>query len=263
MKIIDAHAHIFPTKIADKASKSIGDFYEMDMDSDASLESLLKKEEEINSEYTLVCSSALSPKQVVSINDFISSKVKENGKLIGFAAMHKDLEEYKEEIKRAKSLGLVGVKFHNDMQRFDIDDPKMYPIYQAISDEGMAVLFHMGDDRYDFSAPEKMIRVAQDFPKMTVIGAHFGGYRRWMDAINNPCLDNVYYDTSSSLFMLDKATAVRFIDHFGPDRFFFGSDFPMWSPKGELKRFMSLDLDEDVQRMILYDNFAKVFGLNG
>ena len=72
MKIIDAHAHIFPTKIADKASKSIGDFYEMDMDSDASLESLLKKEEEINSEYTLVCSSALSPKQVVSINDFIS-----------------------------------------------------------------------------------------------------------------------------------------------------------------------------------------------
>ncbi len=262
MKIIDAHAHIFPTKIAEKASKSIGDFYEMDMDSDASIESLLKKEDEIGSAYTLVCSSALSPKQVVSINDFISSKVKENDRLIGFAAMHKDMEDYKEELKRAKALGLRGVKFHNDMQRFDIDDEKMYPIYQAMSDEGLAVLFHMGDDRYDYSAPEKMIKVAKDFPQMTVIGAHFGGYRRWNDAIRNPRLENVYYDTSSSLFMLDRNTAVRFIDHFGPDRFFFGSDFPMWSPKGELERFLNLGLDEETQRKILYDNFAGLFGLN-
>lgn len=262
MKIIDAHAHIFPTKIAEKASKSIGDFYEMSMDSDASIESLLKKEDEIQSKYTLVCSSALSPKQVSSINDFISSKVKENDRLIGFAAMHKDSEDFKEELKRAKSLGLRGVKFHNDMQRFDIDDPKMMPIYQAISDEGLAVLFHMGDDRYNFSAPEKMVNIAKNFPKMTVIGAHFGGYRRWADAINNPKLDNVYYDTSSSLFMLEKATALRFIDHFGPDRFFFGSDFPMWSPKEELERFMKLGLDEEAERMILYDNFARLFNLD-
>ena len=28
MKIYDAHAHIFPQKIAEKASRSIGDFYD-------------------------------------------------------------------------------------------------------------------------------------------------------------------------------------------------------------------------------------------
>lgn len=262
MKIIDAHAHIFPTKIAVKASESIGDFYGIDMSSDASVESLLAREEKLGSSYTLVCSSALSPKQVVSINDFISDEVAKHRNLIGFAAMHKDFDNYREELLRAKELGLKGVKFHNDMQRFDIDDPKMFPIYKTMEELGLTVLFHMGDDRYDYSAPDKMIKVAREFPGMTVIGAHFGGYRRWKDSFNNPKLDNVYYDTSSSLFMMDKQTALRFIDHFGPDRFFFGSDFPMWDPYTELKRFNGLGLDDETKQKILYDNFANVFGID-
>jgi len=72
----------------------------------------------------------------------------------------------------------------------------------------------------------------------------------------------VYYDTSSSLFMLDKSGALKFIDYFGPDKFFFGSDFPMWSPKEELDRFMNLGLDEESRDKILYKNFATLFGLD-
>ncbi len=263
MRIIDAHAHIFPTKIAVKASESIGDFYGIPMSSDASIDSLLKGERELGSERVLVCSSALSPKQVVSINDFIYEQMQAHPELIGFAAMHRDMEEFKEEIKRVKKMGMLGIKFHHDMQQIDIDDPKQYPIYEAMEEEGLALLLHMGDDRYDYSAPEKMVKVAKDFPKMTVIGAHFGGYRRWQDSIHNPRLDNVYYDTSSSLFMIDTKTAERFIDHFGPDRFFFGTDFPMWNPKKEFEdRFMKLNLSDEVRQMILYDNFARVFKLD-
>ena len=51
MKIIDAHAHIFPTKIAFKASESIGEFYGISMSSDASVDSLLKCEEELGTSY--------------------------------------------------------------------------------------------------------------------------------------------------------------------------------------------------------------------
>ena len=263
MKIIDAHTHIFPAKIAFKASESIGDFYGIPMSSDASVDSLLKCEEELGASHALVCSSALSPAQVESINNFIGGEVAKHPSLIGFAAMHKDYDNFKEELARVKELGLRGVKFHNDMQGYDIDDPKAFPIYKAMEEEGLAVLFHMGDNRYDFSAPEKMVKVAKAFPGLTVIGAHFGGYRRWNDSFHNPKLDNVYYDTSSSLFMLEKSTAERFIDHFGPDRFFFGSDFPMWNPKKEYEeRFNRLNLSDDVREMILYKNFARVFKLD-
>ncbi|MCQ2517933.1 MAG: amidohydrolase [Lachnospiraceae bacterium] len=261
MRIIDAHAHIFPGKIAVKASESIGNFYGIEMFSDASAESLIKSEQELGAEKCLVCSSAVSASQVESINSFIAAECQAHPMFVGLAAMHKDYEDFENELDRAISMGLRGVKFHNDMQRFDIDDPAMMPIYRAMADRKMIVLFHMGDARYDFSAPSKMVKIAQEFPDLSIIGAHFGGFSRWSESIFNPKLDNVYYDTSSSLFMLDKTTAARFIDHFGPERFFFGSDFPMWKPAKEYERFMNLELGDDVNRMILYDNFAKLFKL--
>jgi len=262
MRIIDAHAHIFPAKIAFKASESIGNFYGIPMHSDASPESLLRLEKELGSERCLVCSSALSPAQVENINNFIAKECAEHPEFLGLAAMHKDYENFDAELDRALSLGLKGVKFHHDMQGYAIDDPKCLPIYAAMEKKGMILLLHMGDARYEFTSPKKLATIAEMFPKLTIIGAHFGGYSEWDEAYRMPRFSNVYYDTSSSLFMLDVQTANRFIDHFGPDRYFFGSDFPMWNPKKELERFMNLGLTDEMNQMILYDNFAEVFGLS-
>ncbi len=261
MRVIDAHTHIFPEKIAIKASESIGHFYDLNMSSDASSKSLLEKEAVIGTEHILVCSSALSPLQVASINDFIASECKAHSEFIGFAAMHRDLEGYEEELDRALGMGLTGVKFHNDMQQFDIDDEKMLPIYRAIAKRGMKVLFHMGDDRYDFSSPKRMEKIAKLNPDLTILAAHFGGYRRWEESLHVEKLENVYFDTSSSLAFLDDSMALRLIDRFGADHFFWGSDFPMWNPADELKRFLSLDLDDETKEMITYYNFAKLFGI--
>ena len=45
----------------------------------------------------------------------------------------------------------------------------------------------------------------------------------------------------------------------GPDRFLYGTDFPMWSPKKEIKRFMELEMDDTTREKILYGNFEKLF----
>ena len=42
----------------------------------------------------------------------------------------------------------------------------------------------------------------------------------------------------------------------------FGTDFPMWSPKEELARFLSLGLDESSRQKILYENFMKLLKLH-
>jgi len=73
MKIADAHTHIFPSKISAKASKSIGDFYEIGMSYPADIEILRENEKKIGTERCLVCSAAVTAAQVTSINDFISS----------------------------------------------------------------------------------------------------------------------------------------------------------------------------------------------
>ena len=262
MRIIDAHTHIFPDKIAGRARDAIGEFYDLPMNSkDASVRTLLEDEALIGAEYMLCCSAALDPNRVESINNFMAATAKEHDNLICFGTMHRDYDNYKEELARAKEMGLRGIKFHNDQQKIDIDDPKMMPIYAEIEKLGLPVLFHCGDHRYNHSAPEKMIKVAKRFEGLTVFGSHFGGWMRWDESIKNPKLPNVYYDTSSSLDWLDRDTALRFIDYFGPDRYFFGTDFPMWDPVNELDRFKKLGLDEETENAILFDNFARIFDL--
>ena len=70
-EIIDAHSHIFPSKISLKASQAIGDFYEMPMYAEGSSEKLIENGEKINVTKYLVCSTATVPQQTESINSFI------------------------------------------------------------------------------------------------------------------------------------------------------------------------------------------------
>ena len=62
-------------------------------------------------------------------------------------------------------------------------------------------------------------------------------------------------DNSSSLFAMPSKDAWRFFDRFGPDRFFFGTDFPMWTHKEELARFDALGLTPEMREKILWQNF--------
>jgi len=259
LKIADAHTHIFPDKIAAKASDSIGNFYGIPMYSDASTASLLTAGKAIGTERYLVCSSALSKKQVYTINDFISEQCAKNPQFIGLAALHPETPDYEEELDRALSLGLRGVKFHPDFQKFEISDPKMLAVYRAIARRGMLILFHIGDGRYNYSAPKQLYEVIARVPDLYAVAAHFGGYQRWDEALSMPKCERIYYDTSSSLSFIDRDFAMRMFDRFGPEQFMFGSDFPMWEPRAELDRFLALGLDEKTRVDILYRNFMRIY----
>lgn len=128
--------------------------------------------------------------------------------LLDFGAYHQDVENPDKLLETVKASGLQGIKLHSDFQRCNIDDPKLMPIYGMLCELDMCVLFHMGDDRYDFSAPKRLARVLEKYPKLKCIGAHFGGYQRWKEA--KECLagagENLYFDTSSSLGLFGKGT---------------------------------------------------------
>jgi predicted TIM-barrel fold metal-dependent hydrolase len=70
----------------------------------------------------------------------------------------------------------------------------------------------------------------------------------------------VYVDCSSSLYALSPAEAVKVIHRYGADRVFFGTDYPMWTPKEEVARFMALPLDERERELILHRNFERFMG---
>ena len=261
MKIYDAHTHIFPEKIAEKASVSISEFYGgAPMYSPALLDKLLSSGERAGTEKYLVCSSAVVPRQVFGINDFISYSCKTHSQLVGLGSMHPDYHDIPGELDRIKSLGLLGIKLHPDFQHFDIDSEKAFYMYSLCEERGLSVLFHMGDNRYDYSAPERLANVVRKMPGLKIHAAHFGGYNAWQSAFEEifPS-DNLYFDTSSSLAFIDRDTALRFFDKFGTDKFMYGTDFPMWEPCKELERLLSLGLDKNDLDKILYINFEKFY----
>ena len=72
-------------------------------------------------------------------------------------------------------LGLRGIKIHPDFQKLAIDDERGIETYKAIARRDLPVLFHMGDDRYDFSSPERLTNLLRRVPELRAVAAHFGG----------------------------------------------------------------------------------------
>ena len=259
-RIIDAHCHIYPAKIAAKAVTAIGNFYGIKMSEDGTANALIKEGEAIGVEKYVVHSTATTVHQVRSINDYIYGEMTAHPEFIGFMTLHNEMEDaaIEQEVDLAISRGMKGVKLHPDFQKFNIDDAEN--IYRVTAGR-LPVLLHMGDKRYDFSSPARLKKMAEKYPEQIFIGAHFGGYSVWDKAECLKDLPNVYFDTSSSLFALDKAKAADFIHRFGHHRYFFGTDFPMWKHDEELKRFLALDLTEEEREDILYNNAAKLLNV--
>ncbi len=259
--IIDAHAHIFPDKIAQKASDGISAFYGgMKVRYDGTLGSLLEEGGAAGVDRYIVQSVATVPTQVRAINDFISQCVeKYPDKLIGFGALHPDYPDIKGEVERIISLGLKGVKLHSDFQQFHIDDEFAFQIYEACEGR-LPILFHVGDYRYDFSSPERLLRVVKRFPKLTVIAAHLAGWSEWDKGAALFEHSGVYADCSSSLYAMTPEHAAELIRKIGVDRVMWGTDYPMWSAAEELERFNRLPLSEEERRMILSENALRLLG---
>ncbi len=259
--IIDAHAHIFPDKIAKKATAGIGSFYNMTMDFDGTLETLLREGGEAGVDRFIVQSVATVPTQVISINNFIAQSVeKYPDKLIGFGAMHPDFEDISGEIERIVSLGLKGIKLHSDFQQFNIDDEKAFPIYENAQKHGLPILFHIGDSRYDYSSPEKLLNVVKKFPNLTVIGAHFAGWSMWDKGAEMFNHKGIYTDCSSSLYAMTPEHAADLIRKIGVHRVMWGTDYPMWNAKEELERFERLPLTNRERELILSENALRLIG---
>lgn len=261
-KIIDTHAHIYPDKIAEKAVHAIGDFYHISMAKGGNISGLLESGKKIGVRKYVVHSLATTVHQVQSINNFILGAAHENSSFVPFATLHPDMDESEmfAEIDRVIELGAKGLKLHPDFQKFYIDDENVYKIYRATRGR-LPILFHAGDDRYDFSAPSRLAKVAKLFPDLKVIAAHFGGYHRWDEVGVYKGLDNVYYDTCSALFMLTPSQADDIIDMLGVDRFFFSTDYPMWDHEDEFENVMKLSLTDEEREMVFYKNAERVLGI--
>ena len=261
--IIDCHCHVYPDKIADKAVESIRNFYSIDMGYDGRASTLVEQGSINGIKHYVVFSVATTPKQVRSINDFIADTVKNSkGLMTGLGSLHPDSENIEDDYRHLKSLGLKGVKLHPDFQKIAVDDSRLEKIYELCSGD-LPILLHTGDSRYDYSNPDRVIQVLEKYPCLTVVGAHFGGWSVWDEAVNKlASYSNFYVDCSSSLYSLSPEKGRELVRAYGADRVLFGTDHPMWLYEDEIQRFDRLELSDEEKEKILYKNAVDIFGID-
>ena len=247
---IDIHNHVYPDSIAERAVQQVGKFYDVVMACGGTVDELLELQEQAGLDYSLIHSVALKPEQVTTINDFLAEQCRKHASFIGFATMHQDFEDMEGEIERALAMGLIGFKLHPDSQGVNIDDDRLMRFYSLLEGR-IPLMVHCGDYRFDNSHPKRTKRVLQEFPKLVVNCAHFGGWSLCDLALEYLEDEHCFMDISSASVYLGPRRTTELIRIYGAERILFGSDYPMWNPVEEIERFALNDLTSLEREQIL------------
>ena len=261
MQIIDIHTHVYPDKVAKKASDSIRDFYDIyGGQMDGTVDMLLERGKQAGISKYVILPVSNAANRVRSINNFILEQVAAQDCFIGFGTLHAEMEQLEEEADWILSVGLKGIKMHPDSQRFNIDDPRLFPVYDQIRGK-IPVLLHMGDQRYNFSHPSRLRKVLDIFPDLEVIAAHFGGYSMFHTAKELLWDTDCVFDISSAMMFMEEGEAERYICNYGAERMAYGTDYPLWDPVAEVKRFKELKLTDSQFDQIAHKTAERILKL--
>jgi hypothetical protein len=178
----------------------------------------------------------------------------------------------REEIRRVLDLGIRMIKIHPPHQLFS---PNAYrgelwqlaEVYRECEARGVPVMFHTGTSifpraRNVFADPMPIDDVAIDFPRLTIILAHAGrplhGETAFFLARRHP---NVHLDLSG----IPPKSLPRYVPNLAriADKALWGTDWPspgVTSPRKNVEEFRALGLGEAVERAVLWENAARLFG---
>ena len=261
--IIDFHTHAFPQRIAEKAIEKLsytsGGLIPQTDGTVERLKYLMKKD---GIDKSVVLAIATNEKQQTAVNDFIKSQ--ESDDIIPFGSVYPHAENALEELERIHSMGLKGIKLHPGYQQFFVDDEKMKPIYKKISELGLVVLFHAGED-FGYPAPyhatPERLRKAAKWIDTTMICAHWGGAGMGEDVLKYLCDIPVYFDTAFGYGSMPKDRAQRILDKKGVDFIIFGSDCPWHAPSWDIRMIETIELTEGEKEKIYYKNAQELLNI--
>jgi predicted TIM-barrel fold metal-dependent hydrolase len=172
-------------------------------------------------------------------NDYVIELCRANPKMLFGASVHPFRKDAVAEIERCVKAGAVLLKWLPTVQGFSPDDPRCFPVYEALANYKLPLLSHTGGERSlirvnDAWADPRLLTPALK-RGVTVIAAHCGTRsvfteRDWVDdfAAMLREFENLYGDTAA-LTLPSRSHALRRIlrDPLMYQRVIHGSDWPI------------------------------------
>lgn len=260
MKKFDFHTHAFADDLAQRAVSALELQSGIPPFTDGTVSGLHDAMRRCGIGAGLLLPVATKPSQQTTINNW-AAQIQGN-RLYCCGAIHPDAENALEEISRIKALGLCGVKFHSEYQKFLPDEERMYPIYNKIAQEGLFAVFHGGWDPISEEeirgTPVRFAEAIRSVPELTYVIAHLGGMNLWDEVEKHIAgkFRNVYLDVSVIAGYIDPEQLLRIIRTHGADRILFGSDCPWSDPTSEIEMIEALPISKEEKELIFWKNAA-------
>jgi len=254
--IIDFHAHAFPDQVAASAIPYLEEEGDVKAMHDGRVSSLLNLMDREHVEKSIICSIATRPSQFEAILDW--SRQIRSDRIIPFPSFHPDDPEALGHINRIKAEGFKGIKMHPYYQHFFLDDKKLYPAYEKISQLGLILVMHTGFDiafpRIRRCDPWQILTILTRFPELKMVTTHLGAWQQWGEVEELLAGKNIYMDISYTLDQIDPQTAYRIILKHPKEYVLFGSDSPWSGPQETYKHLQALGLGSEREELILRKN---------
>ncbi len=265
MYLFDMHTHCFPDALAPKALPRLAEISGCVYYGDGTYDDLCAKAAAAGCTGFMILHIATKPSQMHSVNNFAAACQK--GNVYCFGSVFPTAENAIEELHRIKTLGLKGVKFHPDYQEFFVNDPAVFPVYEAAAALDLPVTFHAGRDPYSpnivHCTPKMLAEISERFPTLRIIGAHMGGMEMDADVekyvVGRP---NIYVDTAFATRSLSPARCGELIRRHGVEKVFFATDFPWSTVDAERRLLEQAGLSSDELEQIYYKNVERFFGIS-
>ena len=163
-------------------------------------------------------------------------------------------EKSVEKARNALLNGFWGIKFHPRNEGYRINDKHLvFPIMKVIEEIGGLALFHTGGEVH--SHPALIGDVADNFPKVPIILAHYGGTYTDEAILIPKWFGNVFTDTS---FCLNPHDLENGVEMTGAKQFLYASDYPQGSIELDTLKIKLADISERDKELILGKNIEKI-----
>ncbi len=265
MRIVDVHTHAFPDKLAARAIAHLQQAGHDQPALNGTVADLLCSMDAAGVAVSVVCSIATRPEQFRSILDWSQQIASE--RIVPFPSIHPAHPDAAGQVTELARAGFKGFKLHPYYQEFDIDEPRLFPLYEKAAEHGLVLLCHAGFDiaftRTRRAKPQRIRRVVEQFPTLNFIASHMGAWEDWDEV--EPWLigTNVFLDTSFALDRLPASQARHLLMAHRPDRLLFGTDSPWGDQQVEIDRLRQLDLPPSLLERVLSTNALALLGDDG
>jgi predicted TIM-barrel fold metal-dependent hydrolase len=203
-------------------------------------------------------------------NQRVADAIRGNRRCIGCATINPTLgdDNTRRQIQIMLDNGFGGAKLMAVLHHYNIDDPSVDPVMQALREAGLVASIHSGSDSVH---PNRVGNVARRFPDVPIIMDHMGYPDATADAIRvaEEC-PNVYLGTTILRFFkppeeADPVAVADAVKRIGPERVVWGSNLPEY-PHSALwcrQAIERLKLGAEAEALIFGEVLTRLYKITG